>query len=118
MARAFDTTKFVGFTKVGKDTLESMDWRVTDVREWMEYKNSKRTDHRLGTYVTLQDQQSLQELTVKTAQTFDDDLIGKSVRMTISEVKIYARGTKTTSDYASVEVSLTVQLEEVKQPQK
>lgn len=121
MARSFDTTKFVGFTKAGKDTIESMGWQVTDVREWMEYKNSKRTDHRLGTYVTLQDPKSLQELVVKTAQKFDDDLISKHVHLVIDEVKIYARGTKTTSDFATVEVSLTVQIEEdqsVKQPQK
>ena len=116
----FDLKPFLGFTQTGKDTVESMEWRIVNLREWYEYVNGKKTDHRLGTTVTLLTDH-FEALDVKTPQMLDvekaDDFIGKKVSFTVSETKIYVQ---TQGNFSSLATTIIGQLDflDKKQPQQ
>lgn len=116
----FDLKPFLGFTQQGKDTIESMEWRIVNLRDWYEYVNGKKTDHRLGTTVTLMTDR-FEALDVKTPQMLDvekaDDFIGKKVSFTVSETKIYVQ---TQGNFSSLATTIIGQLDfsDKKQPQQ
>lgn len=116
----FDLKPFLGFTQQGKDTIESMEWRIVNLREWYEYVNGSKTDHRLGTTVTLMTDR-FEALDVKTPQMLDvekaDDFIGKKVTFTVSETKIYVQ---TQGSFSSLATTIIGQLDflDKKQPQQ
>lgn len=118
--KSFDLKPFLGFTQQGKDTIESMEWRIVNAREWYEYVNGKKTDHRLGTTVTLLTDR-FEALDVKTPQMLDvekaDDFIGKKVSFTVSETKIYVQ---TQGSFSSLATTIIGQLDflDKKQPQQ
>lgn len=118
--KSFDLKPFLGFTQQGKDTIESMEWRIVNAREWYEYVNGSKTDHRLGTTVTLMTDR-FEALDVKTPQMLDmekvDDLIGKKVTFTVSETKIYVQ---TQGNFSSLATTIIGQLDflDKKQPQQ
>lgn len=107
----FDLKPFLGFTQQGKDTVESMEWRIVNLRDWYEYVNGKKTDHRLGTTVTLLTDR-FEALDVKTPQMLDvekaDDFIGKKVSFTVSETKIYVQ---TQGNFSSLATTIIGQLD-------
>lgn len=121
----FDLKPFLGLTKKGQDTLESMSWRVVNVREWYEYVNQKKTDHRLGTTFTLMSDKTFEALDFKTEQAFDvekfADMIGKEVMLTVSEVTPYVQNN---GNFAKLAVKLVGQVDfmdkkqQPQQPQK
>jgi hypothetical protein len=117
----FDLKPFLGLTKKGQDTLESMSWRVVNIREWYEYVNSKKTDHRLGTTFTLMSDKTFEALDFKTEQMFDAekfaDMIGKEVMLTISEVKPYVQ-TQGNFSKLAVKIVGNVDFMDKKQPQQ
>ena len=109
--KSFDLKPFLGFTQQGKDTIESMEWRIVNLREWYEYVNGSKTDHRLGTTVTLMTDR-FEALDVKTPQMLDvenaDDFIGKKVTFTVSETKIYVQ---TQGNFSSLATTIIGQLD-------
>lgn len=120
----FDLKPFLGLTKKGQDTLESMSWRVVNVREWYEYVNSKKTDHRLGTTFTLMSDKTFEALDFKTEQAFDvekfAEMIGKEVMLTVSAVTPYVQ---TQGNFSKLAVKIVGQVDfmdkkEPQQPQK
>ena len=118
--KEFPIRPFLGFTKQGKDTFESMIWRTVNYREWYEYVNNKKTDHRLGTTVTLINK-DWETVDVKTPQMFDiekaDELIGQEATFTISETKIYVQSQGNFSKLATTIIGQLTFLAEKKQPQ-
>lgn len=119
--KEFPIRPFLGFTQQGKDTFESMIWRTVNFREWYEYVNNKKTDRRLGTTVTLIDD-DWETVDVKTEQMFDiekaqEDFIGKKATFTVSEVKVYVQSQGNFSKLATTIIGQLTFLDEKKQPQ-